>query len=267
MTIQEFLAEATKTLEAHNIATARLDCLVLLEDALSKDRAYLLAHPEAEISHSTEVNLNKKIAQRAAHTPLAYIRGKAEFYGREFAINRHVLVPRPETETMISLLKHLPLPAKPALADIGTGTGCIGITAALELPGSKVILYDIDDYALKLARQNANSLKAKVELFNSNLLQRNPVSDAILANLPYVPDRYSINQAAEHEPKHAIFGGKDGLNLYRQLWEQITALPKQPAFVLTEALPTQHDDMRTIAASSGYKLLEAQDFIQVFVKK
>jgi release factor glutamine methyltransferase len=104
-------------------------------------------------------------------------------------------------------------------------------------------------------------------MFNSNLLQRDPVSDVILANLPYVPERYAINQAAEYEPKHAIFGGKDGLNLYRQLWNQITTLPKQPAFVLTEALPTQHDDMTAIAAGSGYKLLEVQDFIQVFAKK
>src|SRR6266508_1210490 len=110
MTTYEFLKSATARLKQAGIASARLDTLVLLEDALGQDRARLLAHPESKIPHSTEVALNTKIAQRATHVPLAYIRGKAEFYGREFAIDKHVLVPRPETETMIDLLKKLPLP-------------------------------------------------------------------------------------------------------------------------------------------------------------
>src|SRR5690606_33246454 len=96
MTIQEFLKHAVSSLSQAGIATARLDALILLEDELGRSRAQLLAHLEDEIPPKTEVELNTKITRRAKHTPLAYIRGKVEFYGREFAVNEHVLVPRPE---------------------------------------------------------------------------------------------------------------------------------------------------------------------------
>ena len=264
VTVRNWLANATVSLKGAGIATARLDALVLLEDALSKDRVLILAHPETQIDNKTEVSLNKKIAQRAGHTPLAYIRGRTEFYGREFAVTPHTLVPRPETETMIEMLKTLPLPANPAIADIGTGSGCIGITAALELPNARVSLYDIDEEALKVAKKNLQLLGAKVTCQKADLLERVTNIDVLLANLPYVPERYAINQAAEHEPKHAIFAGKDGLNLYRRFWEQIASLPQKPLFVLTESLPPQHADLAGIAKSAGYEPYQTQDFIQVF---
>lgn len=264
MNVQQFLSKATETLGAAGVPSARLDCLILLEDALGLDRAAILAHPEVDITAPQLSILNKQVTQRAHHTPLAYIRGRAPFFGREFAVDPHVLVPRPETETMIEMLKELPLPPHPVLADIGTGTGCIGITAALELPGAKVELCDIDPAALKVATQNAASLGASVSLRESDLLSALAKADVLLANLPYVPERYSINKAAEHEPKHAIFSGKDGLNLYRRFWEEITDLSHKPLFVLTESLPPQHDDLQNLAQASGYELYKAQDFIQVF---
>lgn len=264
MTVQDFLKEAAKTLKSAGIASARLDCLILLENALGLDRAAILAHPEAGITPPQLSKLNKQITQRASHTPLAYIRGRAPFFGREFAVNRHVLVPRPETETMIEMLKNLPLPARPTLADIGTGTGCIGITAALELNDAKVELHDIDPAALMVATQNSKGLHATVSFHQGDLLSPEPKADVLLANLPYVPERYAINQAATHEPKHAIFGGKDGLNLYRRFWEEVAGLEHKPLFVLTESLPPQHDDLRAMAGTSGYGLYQTQDFIQVF---
>src|SRR4051812_18952492 len=91
------------------IGTARLDAMVLLEDCLSKDRAHLLAHPELELTAEQEKLLDAQIKRRLAHEPLAYIRGKTEFYGRDFLINKYVLEPRPESETIIDLLKKLPL--------------------------------------------------------------------------------------------------------------------------------------------------------------
>jgi|ADGO01.1.fsa_nt_gi HemK family putative methylases len=237
MTIQEFLKRAVSTLDQAGIATARLDVLILLEDELGRNRAQLLAHSEDEIPPGTEVILDTKIAQRANHTPLAYVRGKVEFYGREFVINEHVLVPRPETETMIDELKaalQMTPYAQLTIIDVGTGSGAIAITAKLEFPDAKVIATDIDPDALRVARQNAKKYAVSVEFLQGNLLR--PIIDAnlfespsiVLANLPYVPDHYSINQAADHEPKHAIFGGKDGLDLYRKLWEQIANLSGKP---------------------------------------
>jgi release factor glutamine methyltransferase len=264
MTVQDFLAQATKTLSVAGIPSARLDCLVLLEDALELDRAVILAHPDTELTRPKLDKLNKKVAQREQHVPLAYIRGRAPFYGRDFVLNDHVLVPRPETETMIDLLKSIPLPAHPSIADIGTGTGCIGITAALELPGAKIELCDVDTQALRVAARNVKRFKINTPTHKSDLLKFKPSADVILANLPYVPERYTINRAAGYEPKHAIFGGKDGLNLYRRLWQQIADLKQKPLFVLTESLPPQHSDLAKLAAQAGYQPYKAQDFIQVF---
>jgi release factor glutamine methyltransferase len=265
MTVGAFLQAATEKLQQSGVESARLDCLVLLEDCLLADRAAILAHLEAEIPHSTEVALNKKIAQRAKHIPLAYLRGKAPFYGREFMVNRRVLVPRPETETMIELLKELPLPPEARVADIGTGSGCLGITAALELPGSQVDLYDIDKEALDVASSNARTHKVRAQHYAANLLEHyyGPY-DVLLANLPYVPDGYTINRAARYEPRLALFAGKDGLDLYRRFWEQISGLPQKPPYVLTESMTVQHKELAAVASAAGYKLAATQDLIQRF---
>lgn len=262
MTIGQFLRAATDRLNAAGIETARLDCLVLAEDVLGMDRAVILAHPEHKIAPLPLLELSNKVAQRAAQKPLAYIRRKASFYGREFKVSPAVLVPRPETEALIGLLKTLTLPHKPSIADIGTGSGCIGITAALELSGSKVCLCDIDPAAMRIARQNANSLGAPVKTAVCDLFGSLTGFDVVLANLPYVPTDYAINQAAKHEPKLAIFGGHDGLEIYRHFWQQAKAL--QPKWILTETLPVQHKTMAKLALDAGYKLSKTDGYAQLF---
>jgi release factor glutamine methyltransferase len=269
MTLGEFLTSATATLTEADITSARLDVLVLLEDEIGKDRATLLAHPELEISLVQEMELNKKVIQRSSATPLAYIRGKVEFYGREFAVNSHVLCPRPETEAMIDLLKTLTLPARPVIADIGAGSGCIGITAALELPNSRVTLYDIGPKTLLVAAHNARNLKAVDAQVRKSDLLKSMVDirfDVILANLPYVPDHYPINQAARHEPGLALFAGPDGLDLYRRFWDEIKTMPlvQRPVHILTESLASQHHFLGEIARQAGYYVEAKQGLIQQF---
>lgn len=334
MIIKDWLPKTEQVLKKAGITTARLDCLVLLEDELGKDRAWLLAHSEQILQRSEIENLSKKIDQRARHVPLAYIRGKAEFYGREFSVNAHTLVPRPETETMIELLKRVrnreadiavwedgrpkhrdrrrlykfekPVPdsslvmtdqgykvvwqkaaaskggrsrtERPStlnhhdenlqLVDVGTGSGAIAITAKLEFPETTVTAIDIDAACLKTARQNARKLEADIEFLEGNLLESfSPATDKVLVllcNLPYVPDNFQINTAATHEPRHALFGGTDGLDLYRELFEQIASSPIEPAYVLTESLPPQHETLADIAKAAGYQLAKTDDFIQLF---
>src|SRR5882757_1324613 len=123
MTIGEYLPMATKQLQDAGIESARLDVLIVLEDVLSMDRSRLFAHPEIELNQAQIDQLNTFITQRKLHTPLAYIRGRVAFYGREFAVNTHVLVPRPETESMVDLLKEISFKRPPLLADVGTGSG------------------------------------------------------------------------------------------------------------------------------------------------
>ncbi len=265
-TTNTWLDRATKTLKDADIATARLDCLVLLEDVLSKNRAHVLAHPEMTLTLEQITVLDEQILQRAEHTPLAYIRGKTEFYGREFIINKHVLEPRPETETMIELLKKL---TPSIIIDIGTGSGAIAITAKKLFPSKQVIAIDIDARCLEVARKNTHKHNATISLLQADLLENSALIEGmvILANLPYVPDDFKINRAALHEPKVAIFGGKDGLDLYRKMFAQIKSNQKKPTHILTESLPFQHKSLEEIAQNHGYKLQETNDFIQIFTPK
>src|SRR5437868_3265180 len=116
MKLGKFLSSAESKLKDAGISSARLDVLIMLEDSLHKDRSWILAHPEHKLNNLQVRRLERKVSRRAAHIPLAYIRGHAEFYGRTFKINRHVLQPRMETEIMIELLKKIPLPDQPAIA-------------------------------------------------------------------------------------------------------------------------------------------------------
>lgn len=264
--VKEWLARATRLLEASDVPTARLDALILLEDMLTKDRSWLLAHPEFELEYTLISRLDSQIKRRAKHEPLAYIRGKSEFYGREFIVSPATLQPRPETETLIDQLIKLKLPTKPIIADIGTGSGAIAITAKLEIPNAIVLATDIQAEALKIAKQNAEKFKAGVAFYQGNLLE--PILgkkvDVILANLPYVPNRFTINQAAMQEPAIAIFGGEDGLDYYRELFKQVAEFHTKPYWIITEILPFQHHELTKFAHNSNYDLLETEDFIQAY---
>lgn len=265
MKIEELLINSVNRLENTGIPTARLDCLVLLEEVIGKDRSFLLAHPEFTVNKAVVGKLDEYIKRRIKQEPLAYIRGKTEFYGRTFLVDKRVLEPRPESETMIDLLKTLKLPHTPHITDVGTGSGALAITAALEIPGSTVELIDIDPGCLAVARKNLELHKVTGQIINSNLLDKiNRPPNVILANLPYVPASHTINEAAMHEPKIAIFGGDDGLDLYRNLFKQISKNTIKPSYILTESLPFQHESLSKIAVKAGYELMKTDDFIQCY---
>lgn len=287
MNVEVWLKKSALNLTKSGIATSRLDSLVLLEDITGKDRSWLLAHPDFVLEAAQIKLLEKMIGRRAKHEPLAYIRGKSEFYGREFLITPDTLQPRPESETLITLLKNIlqhnssycTLRAQSkgkdditcVLVDVGTGSGCLAITAKLELPEAEVYATEINNAALEIARKNAIKFGADIGFYKGNLLD--PVLAlgigplAILANLPYVPDSHTINKAAMQEPKIAIFGGPDGLDLYRELFFQITKFAEKPQFIFTESLPFQHDELCAIAGNAGFHQTNEEDFIQVFEKQ
>lgn len=318
MKAKDFLKNAESVLKKAGIGSARLDTLILLEDCLKKDRSWILAHGEIELTLEQQKTLKHQIRRRAKHEPLAYIRGFTEFYGRRFFVDKKVLEARPESETMITLLKEIVKTwqsqrldalqgdneertepykqygegalelatqqraksisrvggsaAKQAeaalwIADLGTGSGALAITAKLELPESKVLATDIDASCIKIAQKNAKKFSTEIKFATGDLLEptKDPL-DVILANLPYVPTHFYINQAAAREPRHAIFGGADGLDLYRRFFEQLKNRRFKPMFVLTESLPPQHQALASIAALAGFKPHQTEDFIQVFQK-
>jgi release factor glutamine methyltransferase len=268
-TVGIFLAWAIKSLSETNIPTARLDSLILMEDVLGQDRAHLLTYPELLVNSTQVHRLEKLIKLRQQHIPLAYIRSTVMFYRRSFYVTRDTLIPRPESEDMITLLKScLQNNNELAIADIGTGSGCLGLTAALEIESRLVDLYDIDAKALAVARANAKSLEVSaVHFFHENLLSRalHRRYDVILANLPYVPVDFPINQDAKFEPKLALFAGADGLDDYRAFWDQIEKFASKPQYVLTESQPgEQHRSLVALAEKVGYKSKEELGFIQLF---
>lgn len=272
MTIDTWLRHSKTTLQTAGITTARLDALVLLADEIDRDKSWVLAHPEYVLQIEQLEKLNTKITQRLKHVPLAYIRGHAEFYGRDFIVNKHVLVPRSESESMIELLKNVLDSSQPAIIDVGTGSGCLAITAKLETPLADVTAIDISQDGLETADANARKLGATVRFLRGDLLQ--PVRGSgytasgmiILANLPYVPEDYPINDAARHEPRIALFGGKDGLDLYRTLFSQAKAIDISRMIIITESLKEQHQALTTIAKEAGFTLQNSDGLAQLFAK-
>ena len=117
-----------------------------------------------------------------------------------------------------------------------------------------------------MARQNAKALQATVQLQQSDLLQniQNVSGATLLCNLPYVPNTFPVNRAAEHEPALALFAGNDGLDCFRQLFTQLQDRPDKPAHILSESLPSQHDALAVLGVAAGYKLVKTDDFVQLF---
>ena len=272
MTIAAWLMDTMKQLGAAGVDSPRRDALVLLEDTLQKDRAWVLAHPEYILQDSEYSAVQKLIQQRVKRVPLAYIRGKAWFYGRFFVVNSDVLIPRPETETFVELLKALVTDGytPDTVIDIGTGSGALAITAKLELPNTSVIATELSSKALAVAKINAQKHQAEIQFASGSLLEpltaQQLAGSTILTNLPYVPHDLITSTEITQEPPQALFSGIDGLDHYRLFWNQITEAGATPAIILTESLEDQHASLTTLAKAAGYTLDRTDVLIQVFRK-
>jgi len=266
MTIQEWISDTTKRLAKNGVPSARLDALVLLEHVLVTPRVTLLSHPETDLPATTLVKLDKALQQRLSGVPIAYIQNKKEFYGRDFIVNEHVLIPRPETESIIELVKGLGLDT-PRILDIGTGSGCIAITLALELPHAKVFATDISADSFTIAKLNAKSFGAQVTFMQADLLAGFGAKkfDIMCANLPYVPDALITSKEITKEPASALFSGSDGLDHYVRFFTELSTLTNKPKYVVTESLTSQHIALKKLATNAGYKLVKTDTLVQLFI--
>jgi release factor glutamine methyltransferase len=254
-----------RRLNEAGVDSPRRDCLVLVEDLLKKDRSWVNAHADFKLTNGQVKVLDRQIDRRVRREPLAYIRAKAWFYKRFFKVMPDVMIPRPESESMIEIIKDM---HPPSIIDIGTGSGCLAITAKLELPDSKVTAIDIDEKALNLAKINAKEHQAEINFIKGSLIS--PLSDedlsnsAVLANLPYVPEGLITSEEINYEPKTALFSGQDGMDHYRGFWQEISSLKIKPGVILVESLENQHENMKELAGKAGYKLASSRILIQVF---
>lgn len=276
VTISNWLADAAEVLMAIDIHSARLDALILLEDAVGRDRSWLLAHGDTTLTNEQLQQLDMRLDQRRQRIPIAYIRGFVEFYGRRFTVNPRVLIPRPETEEMIDLIKSLPdLPRDgsypPVLIDVATGSGCIGITARLERPELEVWLTDIDMDALAIARHNFRALKDELQLsaqwklqyYQSDLLDRftTPgIASIITANLPYLSKDANISPDAAYEPSLALYANDDGYALIERLLPQAAIALLPGGFLVLESDPHQQHRILMAAKAAGFAEADRRRF-------
>lgn len=274
MTIAQWLRIAAQQLHDAHIPSARLDAELLLAHTVRKPRTWLHSHND-EVLDSRQLEIARaRLDLRLDRVPVAYIIGHKEFYGRSFKVTTATLIPRPESETLIELLKEaLPnnerlITERPLrLVDVGTGSGSLGITAKLEHPELDVTLTDISRHALNVAEDNAEALKADVDLIKSDLLTSYPfIADIIIANLPYVNPEWERSPETEHEPASALFAADNGLALIFDLIVQSKEKLALGGKLILEADPEQHAAIKKEAAKYGLVLVTQRDYGLLFDK-
>lgn len=271
--IKQWLAEATAMLSDAGIKSARLDSELILAHTLNRPRTFLHAHPGEPLTDRQNEIASARLELRQDHVPVAYIVGHKHFFGRSFYITTATLVPRPESEDMISLLLMLmgnnltllPDTSTKRLVDVGTGSGNLGITAKLEMPELDVTLVDESKHALEVAKKNADALKADVRIVQSNLLDNYPFkADYVLANLPYVDRTWERSPELNHEPPSALFADQGGLALIYRLLEQARYKLQNHGILIIEADPTQHKSIIEKAQTNRLSLINTLNYQLAF---
>ena len=277
------------------------------EGGLILDRSYLAAHDEEELSAETLAKLRAALERRVQgeplayivgekDEPLAYIVGEKEFYGRKFRVDARVLVPRPETEAMVDLVRErihgsvrdlrqfatdfATVSRQSAsrqeasagrILEIGTGSGCLAVTLALELPEAEVVATDVSAEALMVAQENARRLGARVEFRRADLLAGlTGEFEVLVANLPYVDADWEWleQRSLDYEPAGALYSEQGGLAHYARLLEQLGAAEAKvrARWLVLEADPCQQDELARLAAVQGWRLVERRGFANCLVR-
>jgi release factor glutamine methyltransferase len=222
VTVQTALLQGTEILEKAAVPVPRLTAEVLLSHALHCERAFLYAHSQDELTDKTWIHYGRYLTERLSGRPTQYITHRQEFYGREFYVDNGVLIPRPETEHLVeAALAFLDRRPDATVLDLGTGSGAVAITIALE-SGRLVYASDLSLAALAVAERNIRTLKANVRLIAADLLTglAPATLDLLVSNPPYVPGGDAANMQPEvrdWEPHMALFAGDSGFEIYRRL--------------------------------------------------
>ena len=268
MKIGEIIREVAREFEDAGVPEARREAGSLLSFVLERDRTFLISHAEDSIDENSLVRLREFVERRAVGEPLQYITGVQDFYGREFRVTPDVLIPRPETELLVEAALEIVGDAS-FICDVGTGSGCIGVTLLCELVNARAVLIDKSPAALEIAK--INSQKHSVadrahfvvsDCFNSLDSQK---FDLIVSNPPYVAEAALAGlqrEVRDHEPLVALSPGGDGLSVIRRLIDDGPAFMKPNGHMLMEIGFDQGEVVEGLINDSAWSLREIRPDLQ-----
>ncbi len=282
MLISEWLQTAASELKLKGVEPYNLDSRLILKHITGFNDTAIIAG-NYKLSDAEIAKLNLVLQKRLAGQPLAYLLGSAGFFGRKFFVEPGVLIPRAETEGLIENIIALNLPPEPSILDVGTGSGIIGITLALEIEKSEVTISDFSPAALKVASHNVNKFidqinakDSKIKMVESDLLGAfaSAKFNLIVANLPYVDrawDWLNLNQL-RYEPSEALFADSGGLDLIKKLISSSKNNLVSGGFLVLEMDPCQIAEASEFALNQGFEILEKiegslSDFVLILKDK
>ncbi len=258
MQLREALTSGTDRLTRAGTGDLRKDAGLLLMFALGRDRAYIFSHPEYPLTEPEAARYDEAISKRVQGMPPQYITGHQEFWGMDFIVSPSVLIPRPETEHLVETVLELARSMEhPRIVDVGTGSGCIALALAKELPRAEVYASDISPEALDIARANAkqHSLEQRVIFCRSDLLeaflQENDF-DFVVSNPPYISELEKEQLQAEvrdFEPHLALFAGPSGYDVIEKLTKKAIAVLKPGGWLAMEIGAGQETKLRQLLSS------------------
>ncbi|MEO7112951.1 MAG: peptide chain release factor N(5)-glutamine methyltransferase, partial [Polyangiaceae bacterium] len=270
-TIESLLKWAADDFRAKGIDSPRLDAEVLLGWATGKTRIQLVIESKSELNGEGLARFREAVKRRRTREPVAYVLGQREFFGRMFRVDKRVLVPRPDTEALVEVTlertRHLSMSMR--ALDLCTGSGCVGITLARERPTTQIVMTDMSAHALVVARENALRLGAyNLALFQGDLfaaLREHTAAsirfDVIASNPPYIASEEIpalMADVRDFEPKLALDGGKDGLDLVRRIVKEAPAHLEKNGIVALEIGFDQAERTRAIFLEHGYADIETK---------
>ncbi len=263
--VRDVLREAEEHLDRHNTKMPRHDALLLLSAVMGQRVETLLAHPELHVPEHDLSTYWEWLQKRARNYPLQYLTGRQEFFGRSFIVSPSVLIPRPETETVVqACLDFLTTLERPAtVLDIGTGSGCIALTLLCEVSNLTACAVDTSREALQVAMQNSQNLNCSDRL---ELLQGSTVDplligtsrrfDLAVSNPPYVARADSVEPEVEHEPGQAVFAAQDGLQVYSEIFSKTAGVLASTGRLILEAGFGQAEKIARLGKENGWHEME-----------
>jgi len=264
MTVAEGLRDGAKLLQENSIAEPESEAVLLMGHALKRDRAFIYAHPEYRLSAVESILFKAVIRRRSSHEPFQYITGRQEFYGLEFYVTPDVLIPRPETEILVeAAIKQFREQEQFKFLEVGIGSGCISVSILANIPRATALGSDVSYKALVVAGNNAeaNRVSDRLELQISNVYESvdDREFDLIVSNPPYVadPDLPALQrEVRDFEPKTALSGGPDGLDIVRRIIAGAPKLLKTNGMLMMEIGWDQSERVSKIFDAGSWKSIE-----------